>query len=67
MHQFFKNFQCSEKLIIDYKLLKLKKHLKDMQEILNSTDNDYSREHIVVFNTLLALENIRMYKLMNPK
>ena len=62
-----KNYQCSQKLIIDHKLMKLKKQLKELQEILLNTEDDYAREYTVVFNTLLSLENIRLYKILNKK
>ena len=65
MYQFLKNYQCSQKLIIDHKLMKLKKQLKELQEILLNTEDDYAREYTVVFNTLLSLENIRLYKILN--
>ena len=67
MYQFLKNYQCSQKLIIDHKLMKLKKQLKELQEILLNTEDDYAREYTVVFNTLLSLENIRLYKILNKK
>ena len=47
--------------------MKLKKQLKELQEILLNTEDDYAREYTVVFNTLLSLENIRLYKMTNKK
>ena len=64
MYQFLKNYQCSQKLIIDHKLMKLKKQLEELNEILLNTKDDYSREYTVIFNTILSLENIRLYKLI---
>ena len=59
-----KNYQCSQKLIIDHKLMKLKKQLEELNKILLNTKDDYSREYTVIFNTILSLENIRLYKLI---
>ena len=61
---FFKNSRGDCKLIIDYKIKQLKKQLEELQTILLNTDDDYAREYTVIFNTILSLENIRMYKMV---
>ena len=67
MSEFFKNSRGDCKPIIDYKITKLKKSLEELQTILLNTEDDYAREYTVIFNTLLSLENIRMYKLVTKK
>ena len=65
MSEFFKNSRGDCKLIIDYKITKLKKQLEELKEILLNTEDDYEREYTIVFNMLLSLENIRIYKLIS--
>ena len=67
MSEFFKSSLGDCKPIIDYKITKLKKSLEELQTILLNTEDDYVREYTVIFNTLLSLENIRMYKLVTKK
>ena len=67
MSEFFKSSLGDCKPIIDYKITKLKKSLEELQTILLNTEDDYAREYTVIFNTLLSLENIRMYKLVTKK
>ena len=67
MSEFFKSSRGDCKLIIDHKIAKLKKQLEELREILLITEDDYAREYTVVFNMLLSLENIRLYKLITKK
>ena len=66
MFQYFKSDKGDCKLIIDHKMRLLNKQLKELQEVLQEED-DYAREYTVIFNTLLSLENIRLYKLVQKK
>ena len=65
MSEFFKNSRGDCKPIIEHKLYQLKKQLEELKEIILNTEDDYAKEYTVVFNMLLSLENIRMYKLFN--
>ena len=64
MSEFFKSTCGDCKLIIDYKIKQLKKQLEELKEILSNTEDDYAREYTVIFNTILSLENIRLYKMV---
>ena len=64
MSEFFKSSLGDCKPIIDYKITKLKKSLEELQTILLNTEDDYAREYTVIFNTILSLENIRLYKMV---
>ena len=64
MSEFFKSTCGDCKLIIDYKIKQLKKQLEELQTILLNSEDDYAREYTVVFNMLLSLENIRLYKMV---
>ena len=67
MSEFFKNSRGDCKPIIEHKLKELKKKLEDLQTILLNTEDEYTREYTVIFNTILSLENIRMYKMVTKK
>ena len=73
MFQYFAPFGGDKgdcKLIIDHKMRLLNKQLKELQEVLQEgaqAEDDYAREYTVIFNTLLSLENIRLYKLVQKK
>ena len=66
MSNFLKKYTCSNKLLINHKISLIQKQLKDLKDLLtNNPDEDYFREYTVVFNALLSLENIRLYKLID--
>lgn len=67
MSGFFKSTKGDNILIIEYKIKQLKKSLEELQEIIINSEDDYAREYTIIFNTLLSLENIRMYKLVTKK
>jgi hypothetical protein len=44
----------------------IQKQLNELKDLIKEfPDEDYSKEYTIIFNTLLALENIRLFKLMN--
>ena len=65
MSEFFKSTRGDNRLIIESKLRTFKKQLEDIKEILLNSEDDYASEYTVIFNTILSLENIRMYKLIS--
>ena len=66
MSNFLKKYTCSNKLLINHKISLIQKQLKDLKELLtNNPDEDYFREYSIVFNALISLENIRLYKLID--
>lgn len=67
MSGFFKSTKGDNILIIEYKIKQLKKSPEELQEIIINSEDDYAREYTIIFNTLLSLENIRMYKLVTKK
>ena len=64
MSEFFKSTRGDNRLIIEHKIKQLKKQLEELQTILLNSEDDYAREYTVIFNTILSLENIRMYKMV---
>ena len=66
MSNFLKKYTCSNKLLINHKISLIQKQLKDLKDLLtNNPDEDYFREYSIVFNALISLENIRLYKLID--
>ena len=66
MTSFFKKHTSSSKLLINHKISLIHKQLEDLKDLLiKNPEDEYSREYIVVFNTLISLENIRLYKLID--
>ena len=66
MYSFLKKKECSNKLIIQHKIALIQKQLNDLKIIINNNpDDDFDREYTVIFDALLSLENIRLYKLIH--
>lgn len=60
-----KDLKVSEKLMIEYMLSRVARKLQETAEFIRKTsDSQWNNELIVLVDTLLQLENIRMCKRM---
>ena len=59
-------YTCSNQLLINHKISLIEKQLKELKDLLiNNPDDDYTREYTVIFNTIIILENIILFKLIH--